>query len=309
MMRSNLFLKPVLFLILITLALSLGYFANYRLWLANRWEYFAINHFIQNQSKEGVAFLEAALTVSNPHAFYVKKDLASAIPEFYSEGRPIPGGKERVVRSMELLQEVIKEDPLYYFFYLRFADAAIEIAPVDPTYLDLAEKMLVEAEKLSPRRQATFYVLSKIKSLKSDKEGALAAMQRAIDLDPQIGEPHFFYGLLLFDKGQVFEGLEKIKLAAKLGRGPINSDEARVVGGYLSDAGEYDLATDYFLKALMFKPDDAEARLKVGLTYYFSGNREAASRFISEVMKSHDLKQSPQYEAIKPIIQDLGLEK
>ncbi len=284
------------------------YFFNWRLWLASHLEYLSINYWVYNQSKEGLEFLNAALAVPNPYAFYVKKDLAASIPEFYSQGKPIPGGQEQVRRAMTLLQEVVEENPLHYFFHLRFADAAIEIYSLDPTYLDLAEKVLAEAEKLSPKRQATFYVLSKIKNLKGDKEGALAVMKRAVDLDPKVGEPHFFYALLLFDKGRVPEGVEEIKLAAKLGRGPITADEARVIGGYLSDAGDYNLAISYFLKAIIFDPDDAEAKLKLGLTYYFAGNKDPAKRFIQEVMASFDLRQSPQYEVIQPILQDLGLE-
>lgn len=306
-MKNNLLKLLVLMALLIAAAFSI-YFFNWSLWLANHQEYLAINYFVYNQPKEGFDLLRAALLVPSPHAFYVKKDLASAIPEFYSQGKPIPGGSEQVKKAMTLLQEVLDEDPGHYFFHLRFADAAIEVAPLDKTYLDSAEKVLADAEKLSPRRQATFYVLAKVKNLKGDKEGALAAMQKAIDLDPEIGEPHFFYGLLLFDSGKVKEGVEAIKLAAKLGREPINGDEARVVGGYLSDAEEYELAIKYFLKALIFNPDDAESRLKVGLTYYFAGQMEPAKRFIGEVMKSHDLKQSPQYESIQPILRGLGLE-
>lgn len=301
--------KLIILILLFGLAGLPIYFVNFRAWRANHWEYFTINYFVQDKFAEGLPFWQAALEAPNVYSNYIRKDLASAIPELYKKNKPLPDTKNLISLSMGILNQVIANDPLHYFSYLRFADAAIEVFSLDFSYLDEAEKKLKEAEKISPNRQATLYVLSKIYNLKGNKEASLAAMKKAASLAPEVGEPHFYYGLLLLDFGDTKEGLEELKIAKELGREAHDADEARVAGGYFADANDYENAIYYFRKALELNDKDDEARLKLGITYYLAGKKDLAKKFIGEVVKTHDLTQSPQYESLKPILNELGLEK
>ena len=135
------------------------------------------------------------------------------------------------------------------------------------------------------------------------------AMKTAIDFDPQVGDAHFLYGLLLLDSGRTMEGIAELHTALGLGRTPKNASEAHLVASHLGEDGFYKEAISYYDLALGFKPDDIEARMKLGLVYYFDKQYDKARQLISEVMKTADFTKSPQYEALKPILHELGLEK
>ena len=113
----------------------------------------------------------------------------------------------------------------------------------------------------------------------------------------------------MLDSGKITEGLDELHRAITLGRTPKNAGEAHVVASYLGEAGFYKEAISYYDLALGFKPDDIEARMKLGLVYYFDKQYDKARILIKEVMQTEDLKKSPQYPALQPILRELGLEK
>ena len=154
-----------------------------------------------------------------------------------------------------------------------------------------------------------FAVLAKILNLKGDKQGAIAAMKSAVDLDPEVGDAHFYYALLLVESKDIERGVAELHRAEALGRVARNAGEASVLGGFLGDAGSYKESEKQFLRALFYQPDDSESKMKLGLVYYWDHDRDAARRTISEVMKVHDLRKADQYPAFRPILLDLGLEK
>ena len=94
-------------------------------------------------------------------------------------------------------------------------------------------------------------------------------MADAIALDPQVGDAHFYYSLLLLEGGDAAGGLRELDRAAALGREPRNASEASVAAGQLGDLGAYKESIVYFGKALLVEPNNAEGRMKLGVVYYF----------------------------------------
>lgn len=305
---NNLWLWPTLLVFLI-MSFALVYFVNYRLWQANHWEYLALNNFVQDRGAEGLPYFNAALDAPSVYSNHVKSDLGGSMLSFLKQGVAIPDGQKLVRRSMEELKKVAEREPLHYLYHLSLADAANTAYVMDASYLDLAEAELKIADKLSPNRQGTLYVLSKIRHLKGDKDGGLEAMKKAIELAPEVADPHFYYGMLLLDSKKNKEALDELRLAKNLGKIPTKPDEARLLGGYFADAEDYENAIYYFQKALDLNPKDKEAKVKLGLTYYFAGKFDLAKKFIGEVIRTEDLTNSPQYEALKPILEELGFRK
>jgi tetratricopeptide (TPR) repeat protein len=183
------------------------------------------------------------------------------------------------------------------------------IAGLDAKYIDQGIIALDRADAISPRRQATLYVRAKLLNLKGDTKGALKAMADAVALDLEVGDAHFYYGLLLLESGDAIGGLRELNRSAELGRVPRNASEASVAAAQLGDLGMYKESALYFQKALLFDPDNLEISMKLGLVYYFSGDKDAARRLILDVMKKQDLTRSPQYQSLLPILRDLGLLK
>jgi len=290
-------------------ALTLVYFVNYRVWRASHLEWRSINYFVQNYIPEGLDYFNQALAAPTPYHQYIQKDLYPNIGLLYKQNIAFTDARTLVAQAVAGMEEAIRREPLHYGFLIGFADMMTYVADLNPLYLDKGEEMVRRADVLSPRRQSTQYVLAKIRNLKGDKLGAIAAMKTAIDFDPEVGDAHFLYGLLLLDNGQITKGLAEIHVARGLGRIPKNADESTIIAAHVGEAGLYKESQEYYNMVLLFRSYDNEARVKLGLVYYFDKQYDKARQFISEVMKTEDLKKSPQYPALQPILRELGLEK
>ena len=285
------------------------YFFNYRLYVASHLEWTSVNHFVHGEIPEGIEYMDKALAASTPYHVYIAKDLYPNIALLYQQNLPLPDVRNLVERAVQGMRAAAEAEPLNYGFWIGLADMTQPIAALDPKYVDEGLTALSRADAISPRRQATEYVRAKLLNLKGDKAGALLAMERAIALDPVVGDAHFYYALLLLESGDVASGVRELSRATELGREPRSAREASVAAAQLGDLGMYKESALYFQKALLMQPDDLELTMKLGLVYYFDGNKDAARRLILEVMKKQDLKQSPQYQSLLPVLSDLGLLK
>lgn len=285
------------------------YFFDYRPYTASRLEWKSVNYFVQGEMADGLDYMRQALAAPTPYKDYIAKDLYPNIALFYKQDLPLPDVRNLVADAVRGMQEAAESQSLDYGFWIGLADMMQPISALDASYIDKGLVALDRADTLSPRRQATQYVRAKLLNLKGDKVGALRAMAGAVALDPEVGDAHFYYALLLLEGSDKAGGLRELARAAELGREPRSASEASVAAGQLGDLGAYKESIFYFQKALLIRPDDLEIMMKLGLVYYFDGNKDAARRLISEVMEKQDLKASPQYQSLLPILRDLGLLK
>ncbi len=285
------------------------YFLNYRPYAASRLEWTSVNYFVQGDIADGVEYMEKALMAKTPYHNYIAKDLYPNIALLYKQDLPLPDVRNLVEKAVRGMTEAAEAEPLNYGFWVGLADMMQPISGLDARYIDQGIIALDRADAISPRRQATLYVRAKLLNLKGDKAGALKAMADAVALDPEVGDAHFYYALLLLEGSDMVGGLRELARAAELGRVPRNAIEASVVAAQLGDLGAYKESAFYFQKALLFNPDNLEISMKLGLVYYFSGDKDAARRLIANVMSEQDLKRSPQYQSLLPILRDLGLLK
>ena len=241
------------------------YFFNYRAYAASRLEWQSVNYFVNARMPEGLDYMRQALAASTPYHVYIAKDLYPNIALLYKQGLPLPDVRNLITWAVRGMQETADAEPLNYGFWIGFADMMPPIASLDLKYLDQGLIVLDHADSLSPHRQSTLYVRSKILNLKGDKKGAQQAMAHAVALDPEVGDAHFFYGLLLLEGGDKEGGVRELARARELGREPKNVNEASVAGGNLGDLGAYKESALYFQKALLFEPDNAEMTMKLGL--------------------------------------------
>jgi tetratricopeptide (TPR) repeat protein len=150
-------------------------------------------------------------------------------------------------------------------------------------------------------------VLAKIKSLQGKRDEALRVVKQAIELNPEIGDSHFYYALLAFEAGRPAEAFRALDTAAQLGRKPRTAAELRVVGNHYGDAGDYTRAIALYEEGLRLDGGDLEAQLKLGLVYYYHGDIGAARRYIQGVALATDLREATSYPLLKPIFDELGI--
>ena len=299
---------PVSAAALLLVAAVPTYLFGFRTARASNAEWGAVNEFVQRHVREGLDRYDEALSLPSPYADYARRNLAPWIGRLYQENAALPDAQARVARAAGEFREIIAHDPDYYVFRISFAEFVTTVHDADPSYIREAEDAVAHAEKLSPHRQATQYVLSKILYLKGDKAAAAAAMKSAADADPEVADPHFYYGMLLLQTGDILGAGQELDRAAALGRTPKNAAEARILGAQFGDAEDYGRSIAYFQQALLYEPADAETKVKLGLVYFFDRQYDAARNVIREVMKTQDLKKSAQYPALAPILRDLKLE-
>jgi len=285
------------------------YFLNYRLYRASNLEWKAINYFVHGEIPEGFEYMDKALKASTPYHVHIAKDVYPNVASLYKQNIPLSNVRAVIEDAVRGMTAAAEADPSNYGFWIGLADMMPLIAELDPRYVDQGFMALAQADRISPRRQATEYVRAKLLNLKGDKAGAITAMERAIALDPEVGDAHFYHALLLLESNDGAGGIRALERASVLGREPRTVSEASVTAAQLGDLGMYKESALFFQKALLMKPDDLELTIKLGLVYYFSGDKAAARRNIAKVMEKQDLRQSPQYGSLRPILIDLGLEK
>jgi tetratricopeptide (TPR) repeat protein len=80
-----------------------------------------------------------------------------------------------------------------------------------------------------------------------------------------------------------------------------------VAANFFADSGHLEEAVDLYKASLLFEPENLETKVKLGIAYYFLGQKDIAVKYILEVAKGFDFRTSPSYNELKPIFEDLGL--
>ncbi len=243
----------------------------------------------------------------NPYVNATRRDFGDLVTQMYVK-KKLPEPEKNLPWAVGEVDKAIGDDPNDYYLYLTLADMTVNFYELNPRQLlSVGQAAIDKAIELSNRQQ-NYYVKAKLHLILNEDKEAVAAMDKAVALDPQIGDPRFYYALTLFEVGDAQKGFAELKTAEELGRLPETAEEARIVANYYGDAQDWERSVFWYKIAITKEPSDNEARLKLGLVYYMSGRRELAKEEIMKVMQKEDLKKSPAYELLLPILRDLGLE-
>jgi O-antigen ligase/tetratricopeptide (TPR) repeat protein len=299
-------------IVLAVAAVGLVYFINFLPSKAAYYQYQGFNYYDyknydnKNPLRSILNFKEA-LRIWSPYNWNIKRDYALVTAEMYFYNPEIvPRGEVRqAIRAME---EVAAEHPKDAYNHYALVDMYNQVSNIDPlNILPAAEREAQIALQLSPDRQEVYFSLAKTKHLLGDNATALELLEKALTLNPKVPDAHFYYGLIAFADNKPDLGYKEIKQAIELGRKWKTADEPRVVANFFADSGHLTEAVDLYKASLVLDPNSLETKVKLGIAYYFLGQKEAAARYILEVAKEFDFKTSPSYNELKPIFEDLGL--
>lgn len=301
--HGRLFVATTALMVVLT---AVGVSANVSILMANNGQYWVLNYLLFRQPDLAYASYERAVDAwVNPYRDAARKDFSSAVSQVYLQGVPVT--PEMITRGVDDLRIAIERNPRNYFLRVSFADLVSVVRQNDASALAEAEQQIEEALKLSPRRQQTYYALAKIRILQNRWDDALRAAADAIELEPEIGESHFYYGLIAFEAGKPEIGFRSIETAERLGRVPKTGHEMRVIANYYADAGNYEKSIVLYHQAVDESAADLEARLKLGIVYFYAGNIPAARTELQIVAGATDIRQAPSYELLKPIFDAVGV--
>ena len=251
---------------------------------------------------------ENAYDAGGPYRHSVARRYAAALQDALSHGVDIPNASIHAAYAMDGLEAAISAHPQSYFYRMAYADAAPAFSRYDASYLPQGAMHAAYAISLSPHRAEARYVLAKIYLKQGDGARAVAAMKEAVLLDPESPDAHFFHGLVLFSTERTEDGLASISRAAGLGRLSRTAPEAKILGDWYGDAGDYGGALHEYDRALSHSPDNPDILFNRALVLYYMGNRSAARDAFSSISaRFPGFRQNARYLAASPIFRLLGL--
>jgi TolB-like protein/Tfp pilus assembly protein PilF len=176
---------------------------------------------------------------------------------------------EALEKSKDYFNQAIEKDPNYALAYVGLADY----------YYVLSDYAPVSAAEDAPKERAAAQKALAIDDTLAEAHAVLAGadqdlwewdaaereFRRALELDPNNGNAHHWYGLYLARVGRREEALSQIKRA--LEGDPLNlTFNTSLAGGY-GGSRQYDLALDQFKKTIEIDPNYASAHDNLANTY------------------------------------------
>jgi TolB-like protein/Tfp pilus assembly protein PilF/predicted Ser/Thr protein kinase len=200
-------------------------------------------------------------------------------------------------KSKDFFNQALEKDPNYALAYVGLADY----------YYVLSDYAPVSAVEVAPKARAAAQKALAIDDTLAEADAVLAGAEQnlwewdaadrdfrqAVELDPNNGNAHQWYGLFLSGLGRHQEALAQFKRALELD--PLNlTFNTNLATGY-SNERRYDLALDQFKKTLDMDPNYASVHDNLANAYFDMGKYDL---WLEEWKKADALYPDPEQLAI-----------
>ncbi len=205
--------------------------------------------------------------------------------------------KDSLEKAQDYFNRAIARDPNYALAYLGLADyyyvvsdyAPVSAAEAAPKSRAAAEKALAIDNTLAEAHA----VLAGVHQNLWEWDDAEREFQRAIELDPNNGTAHQWYGLFLSYLARNDEALAQFKKALEID--PLNLTFNTNLATAYAGARQYDVAVDQFKKTIEMDPNYASAHDNLAAAYFDMGQYDG---LIAERKKGATLNNDPEQLAI-----------
>jgi O-antigen ligase/tetratricopeptide (TPR) repeat protein len=279
--------------------------------------YWGINYFLNRLPEASSLSWQKALMTRAPYTDAVRKDFMETVQQGLTQNIPLPNTPEEIKLAIQGMEASAARHPLDYSYPMLLADFdnVVFSATGDKGYLAAARANEEKALAASPLRQQIYFIVARTAVLEGNPQAAVAAIKKAIDLDPQVGEPHFFYALLSYEIGDVKTGDRELALAKEYGRGPRDANEAVNLATLLGDKkGDYKGAAQNYIIALDYatKAGDIQTvydiQLRLGIAFYYDHQLENAKKtFQALVDEKVNVKGLAIWSYLQPMFRALGV--
>lgn len=217
---------------------------------------------------------------------------SAAAYESYQRGRYFWNKRTRdgYRKAVEHFNRAIELDPAYARAYAGLADATLFLGGDDAAgqHEALAKgkaalQKAIELDETLAEPHATLGLLA----MNNDRDwaGAEREYRRAIELNPNYAAAHHWYGESLAYVGRFDEAVAEVKRAQELD--PLSLIIGTDLGNVYYLSRQYDRAVEQLQKTLELDPDYPMAHLWLGLAYSAQGRHEAA---IAELLRIRNLE-------------------
>jgi DNA-binding winged helix-turn-helix (wHTH) protein len=241
----------------------------------------AIGTVLLQRGRDGHAALSARSTAASglsPALGGTKDSMASLN---YASGRYAlaRSTEPSLVLGIGYFEKAIERDPQFALAYEGLADCYMVLgvfgmrAPTET--LPRARDAVLRALQIEPRLAGAYGTLGHIKmQYDRDWAGAEADFARAIALNPSLGEPHLYWGVLLGMRGELDRGLEELRQAEQLE--PLLTVAKTRVASLLFFARRYDEAIAQIKETLALDDRPGIAHALLGRVYLHTGRYDLA---------------------------------
>lgn len=156
---------------------------------------------------------------------------------------------------------------------------------IDPKYFADAERLLLRAQAISPKKQEFLFFLGRLYLLKKDFSRAIAMQNLAVAADPSISISHWFFGLTYIASGDAEAGLREIELAITLGYA-LTLDQRLYLIDIYAGAKKYGKVVEGYKYLVSSDPGNVDWYIKLATAYAITGQKSLA---LDTVNKAIDL--------------------
>jgi tetratricopeptide (TPR) repeat protein len=260
--------------------------------------YLAIAQVIQRSNlTEGIAQLSAVLKQQPPQPAEYYFQLAEALRNNNEPDKALP-----------LYKEAIRRNPKFVFALQRLA-SSLRRAGNYPE----AEQYLKQAATVAPTNPITWYELGLNYQAQNKPNDAIAALQKAISLDPDMSEAHNNLGVLRASETDFQQAIRiqpdyadahynyamalgstrrfdeaQTQLEAALHFNPNLADAHELLADLLMSKAHSQQAIPHYNEALRLKPEFGKAHLGLGLALASTGNFQAALPHLKKAASDPD---------------------
>lgn len=293
--------KTYAYLIASTLALcmlALTYRINVTTLKAEHYQFLSDESLAVNYI-ERFSFWEKALETNTPYhreLQYRYVETARVI----SSDLPFEERLKVLHKAAQTMETLTKKYPEKYDFILMLADTYNSIAFYeDRLYAKKAENILKQATALAPFSPDAYIILGKTRLLMGDEEGAIAALEKAHELDTKLSDPRVILAIFYFQVNELEKGGEEITNILELGIYPKYAEENILLGDSQIRNKKNKNAALFYEQALIREQShntliftdvglsrtvtDIAIKIRLALAYYNDGDKLMARNILISV--------------------------
>lgn len=161
----------------------------------------------------------------------------------------------------------IERHPNHVYYHFMLGRLYTEALNYKSGYENEAEAAFARAIELSPQRQQVHFGLAKLYVNLDRKDEAIKIYKRALEFAPKVGEAHWFYAVLLQEKGEIEAAKKEMIEAALLGYTPPRLEERLFFARLMATVKNYPKVADYLESALRIEPQNADLWAQLAVAY------------------------------------------
>ncbi len=185
---------------------------------------------------------------------------------------------ETLEQAKDYFNQAIEKDPGYAMAYVGLADYYVAVPDYSPIpEREAAPKAKAAAEKalaIDPSSAEAHAALAGALWSLFDFSAAETEFRRALELNPNLGNAHHWYGLFLSWESRNSEAISQLRRAVELD--PLNLQYQSNLGQVLANAGQTDAALEQLKKTLAMDPNFSYAHVELRNIYRDMGKYDLA---------------------------------